>query len=196
MSWLDTLEEIQNRDFTEATPEEQERLSREVINLSSYACAVAAVVPLPFSDALLMLPIQSTMVITIGHIHGRKLERTAAKEIITELATLAGASFLIRQGIKAILPVFGAVLTIPAAFAANWAMGRVALEYFKNPGATREQLKMVYEQAKAEGSKLFSKERFESFRKKNPSAPAAETTEKTSTREPPRTERKKPRKSP
>jgi uncharacterized protein (DUF697 family) len=165
MSWLDTLEEIQSRDFSKATTQEREKTAREVINLASYACAVTAVVPLPFSDALLMLPVQSAMVMSIGHIFGRKVERENAKEIILELGALAGASFLARQGIKAILPVFGAMLTVPAAFAANWAMGRVALEYFKNPGVSREQLRAVYEQAKAEGGKLFSRERFGRFRK-------------------------------
>ena len=33
-----------------------------------------------------------------------------------------------------LLPILGTLLTLPAAFAANWAMGRVAMEYFKNPG--------------------------------------------------------------
>ena len=55
MSWLDTLEEIRTRDYSTATKEEQERVSREVINICSYAAAVAAVSPLPFSDALLTL---------------------------------------------------------------------------------------------------------------------------------------------
>jgi uncharacterized protein (DUF697 family) len=172
MSWLDTLEEIQNKDFSTATAEERARLSKEVINVASYACAVTAVVPLPFSDAVLMLPIQSAMVVTIGHIYGRKVERSAAKDIATELAAVAGVSFLARQAIKGLLPVLGAVLTIPAAFAANWAMGRVAVEYFKNPNASREQLKSVYAQAKAEGSKFFSKEKFDKFKKENPPAEA------------------------
>lgn len=173
MSWLDTLEEIQSRDFRKAKPEDREKTAREVINVASYACAVTAVVPLPFSDALLMLPIQSAMVMSIGHIYGRKVERENAKEIILELGALAGASFFARQGIKALLPIVGAVLTVPAAYAANWAMGRVALEYFRNPGMTKEQLRAVYRQAKEEGGKLFSKERFSRFRKEQEPATGA-----------------------
>lgn len=172
-SWLDTLEQIHSRDFSKASAAEREHAARQVINLASYACAVTAVVPLPFSDAVLMLPIQSAMVMAIGHIHGRKIERENAKEILVELAAVGGASFMARQGIKALLPVLGAVLTIPAAFAANWAMGRVALEYFKNPGATREQLRTVFDQAKKEGGKVFSREKFTKFRRE---ADAAEST--------------------
>ena len=33
------------------------------------------------------------------------------------------------------------MLTIPAAFAMNWGIGRVAMEYFRNPGMPAEQLK-------------------------------------------------------
>lgn len=174
MSWLDTLEQIQHRDFSKATQKERDKVSREVVNLASYACAVTAVVPLPFSDALLMLPIQSAMVMTIGHIHGRKVDRAAARDMVTELAAVAGASFLARQGIKALLPVLGAVLTVPAAFAANWAIGRVALEYFKHPDLTREQVRALYKKARDEGARLFSRQKLDAFRQKNPATPRAE----------------------
>ncbi len=166
MSWLDTLEDVRKKDFTQATPEERDKTAREVVNMGSYACAVVAVSPIPFSDAVLMLPVQSAMVVTIGHIYGRRLTQAESKDLIFELGTTAGVSLLARQGIKALLPVVGALLTVPAAFAANWAIGRVAMEYFRSPGVTKEQLSKVYESAKDEASSLFSRERFEQFRKK------------------------------
>lgn len=166
MSWLDTLEDVRKKDFSQATPEERDKTAREVVNMASYACAVVAVSPIPFSDAVLMLPVQSAMVVTIGHIYGRKLTQAESKDLILELGTTAGISLLARQGIKALLPVVGALLTVPAAFAANWGIGRVAMEYFRSPGLTKEQLGKVYESAKEEASSLFSRERFEAFRKK------------------------------
>ena len=57
--------------------------------MASYACAVIAVSPIPFSDAVLMLPVQSAMVITVGHIYGRKVTEADAKSLIVELATTA-----------------------------------------------------------------------------------------------------------
>lgn len=176
MSWLDTLEDIRKKDFSTCTDAERDKAARDVVNMSSYGCAVIAVSPMPFSDALLMLPLQSGMVMTVGHIYGRKVTRAAASELIVELGAAAGASILARQGIKALLPVVGALLTVPAAFAANWAIGRVAIDYFKNPGMTKEQIRKVYESAKSEGSKLFSKDAFARFRKDAPAtdeAPAA-----------------------
>jgi uncharacterized protein (DUF697 family) len=175
MSWLDTLEDIRKKDFSAATNDERDKAAKDVINMASYACAVVAVSPIPFSDAVLSLPMQSAMVVTLGHIYGRKLTQADAIDLILELGATAGLGLVARQGIKALLPVVGALLTVPAAFAANWGIGRVAMEYFKNPGMTKDQFKKVYESAKDEGSKLFSKERFEAFRKKepNPKTPEA-----------------------
>jgi len=165
MSWLDTLEDIRKKDFSKVPMKDRDKAARDVVNLGSYACAVVAVSPIPFSDAVLMLPVQSAMVITVGHVYGRKLTQADAKSLVLELGATAGIGLLARQGIKALLPVVGALLTVPAAFAMNWAIGRVAIEYFRNPDMTRDQLKQVFENAKAEGAKLFSRERFDAFRK-------------------------------
>lgn len=177
MSWLDTLEDIRKKDFSKVPLAKRDEAARDVVNMGSYACAVIAVSPVPFSDAVLMLPVQSAMVVTIGHVYGRKVTEADAKSLIVELVTTAGLGMLARQGIKAILPVFGALLTVPAAFAMNWGIGRVAMEYFRNPGMPTEQLKKVYEAAKQEGASMFSKERFDMFRKS--SAAPAEPVKKT-----------------
>lgn len=165
MSWLDTLEDIRTKDFSKTPLAERDKAARDVVNMASYACAMVAVSPIPFSDAVLMLPVQSAMVMSVGHIYGRKLTQADAKALLLELAATAGAGMLARQGIKALLPIVGALLTIPAAFAANWGMGRLAMEYFRHPGLSKEQLKKVYEAAKEEGGSLFSKERFDAFRR-------------------------------
>jgi len=163
MSWLDTLDDIRRKDFTRAKPADREKAARDVVNMASYGCAVVAVSPIPFSDAVLMLPVQSAMVMTVGHIYGRKLTEADARDLLLELGTTAGIGLLARQGLKALLPVVGALLTIPAAYATSWAMGRVAMEYFQNPGTPREHLRKVYEPARKEGKDLFSKARFDAF---------------------------------
>ncbi|WP_224244617.1 YcjF family protein [Hyalangium gracile] len=167
MSWLDTLDDIRTRDFSKVPEKERDKTAREVINMCSYAAALVAISPLPLSDVVLTLPIQTGMVVTVGHIYGRKVTKASARELILELGTTAGVGLLARQGIKALVPVFGAILTVAPAFAANWAMGRVAMEYFKDPGLNREGLKEVFRRAKAEGSSLFTREGFERFRKQN-----------------------------
>jgi len=172
MSWLDTLDAIRTKDFSKAPMKERDKAATDVVNLSSYGCAMVAVSPIPFSDAIVMLPIQSAMVITVGHIYGRKITSADAKDLVIELGATAGFGMLARQGIKALLPVVGALLTIPAAFAANWAMGRVAMEYFRTPGASRDKLRQVYADAKKEAASLFSKEAFEKFKQRATGAAA------------------------
>jgi uncharacterized protein (DUF697 family) len=170
MSWLDTLEQIRERDFSKAKGTDRDKAARDVVNMCSYACAVVSVSPIPFSDAVLMLPIQTAMVMTVGHIYGRKLTQADAKDLLLELGALVGVSFLARQGIKALLPVVGALLTIPAAFAANWAIGRVSMDYFRAGGLSKEKMKEAYEQAKREAGSIFSMANFSAFKKKNEDA--------------------------
>jgi uncharacterized protein (DUF697 family) len=193
MSWLDSLEELRSKDFRKVAPKERDKAARDVVNLCSYACAVVAVSPIPFSDAVLMLPIQATMVMTIGHIYGRKVTQAEAKDLLLEVGATAGVGMLARQGIKALLPLIGALLTIPAAFAANWGIGRVAMEYFKTPGVTSEHLKEIYRRAKDEGGALFSKESFEKFRQKGVVGPAKKAARKKVTAKKPATAKKVPR---
>src|SRR5579872_2058141 len=132
MSWLDTLEHFNTKDFSKASAEERDKAARDIINLASYACAVVAISPIPFSDALLHIPLQTAMVAAIAHVYGREVSKVDAKRLLAEVGTTVGVSYLTRQGIKAFLPVYGALLTLPTAFAATWAMGRVAVEYFKH----------------------------------------------------------------
>lgn len=167
MSWLDTLDDIRTRDFSKVPEKKRDEAARDVINMCSYAAALVAISPLPLSDVVLTLPIQTGMVMTVGHIYGRKVTKATARDLILELGTVAGVGLLARQGIKALIPVFGAILTVAPAFAANWAMGRVAMEYFKNPELSREAMKEVFRQARQEGGSLFSKDAFDRFRKQN-----------------------------
>jgi hypothetical protein len=95
------------------------------------------------------------------------VDQASAKQLLFELGATTGAGFLVRQGLKALVPIFGGLLTVVPAFAANWAMGRVAMEYFKNPGLSKDELDEVFRQAKDEGSSLFSKDAFNNFRKQN-----------------------------
>jgi uncharacterized protein (DUF697 family) len=170
MSWLDTLEEIRKRDWSAAMGPERERHAREVVNICAYAGAATQVVPLPFVDLALLLPVHTVMVMTVGHIYGRTLSGAEAKRVALELGTIAGLTFAGRAAINALLkflPGFGALLSVPATFALTWALGRVSLEYFGNPKISREELRKVFSDAMQEGRSAFSKEAFDRFRQRN-----------------------------
>jgi uncharacterized protein (DUF697 family) len=171
MSWLDTLEEIRKTDWSEKGPKEREAKAREVVNICAYASSVVAMVPVPFVDLALMLPVHSAMVMTIGSIYGRKVTQTEARRIAVELAAVTGVSVAGRAAISALkrilLPGVGGLLSITAAFALTWGIGRVSMEYFARPEISREDLKKVFQDALKEGKAAFSKDAFERFRAKN-----------------------------
>jgi uncharacterized protein (DUF697 family) len=170
MSWLDTVEAVRNKDFKKASSADRERAARDVINMCSYAAAAVAVSPIPFSEEIVMLPIQAAMIVTLGHIYGRKISRADARRLLVEIAAAAGTSFLARQGVKAILPIVGALLTMPAAYAANWAIGRVAIEHFKNPHLSTARIREIYAKAVKEGQRVAKKARATVSRKKGKKA--------------------------
>jgi uncharacterized protein (DUF697 family) len=183
MSWLDSLEEIRKTDWSKAKLEERQAKAREVVNVSAYAAAAAAALPIPLADLALLVPVHTVMVMTVGHVFGRKLSGAEAKRVVLELGAVAGLTFAGRAAISALLkllPPVGALLSIPATFALTWGLGRAAMAYFENPSLSREDLKKVFEDAVQEGKSLFSKEAFDRFRQKNADAKAPEVDQEDS----------------
>lgn len=160
MSWLDTLAEIRKTDWNSVPEAEREAASREVVQIASYAAAAAAVVPIPLVDTALLLPIHTTLVMTIGHIHGRNLSDAEAKRVALEIGAVAGVTMAGRAALSALkkilLPGIGGVLAAPAAFAVTWALGFVSNAYFKDPSLSREDLKKMFSQAFREGKASYS----------------------------------------
>lgn len=175
MSWLDTFEEIRSTDWSQATEAEREAKASEVVTITAYAGATAAVVPLPFVDLALLLPFHSAMVMTVGHIYGRPVTKTEAKRVVLELGAVAGVTMAGRAAItalkKLLLPGLGGVLAAPASFAVTWGFGRLSIAYFQNPQLSKDELRKVFSSAVSEASGIFSKETFERFRRETKDAP-------------------------
>ena len=175
MSWLDRFAEIRSRDWSQVPDEERTEMAREVVQMTAYASAAAAVVPVPFTDLALLLPFHTAMVMTVGHVLGRNLTDAEAKRVAVELGTIAGVTIAGRVAIgvlkKLMLPVIGGLLAAPASFAVTWAFGRLTIAYFKDPELSREDLNSIFKDAMKEGSKHFSKEAFDRFRRTQAETP-------------------------
>lgn len=171
MSWLDSFKEIRSTDWSQVPEPQREEKAREVVTITAYASAAAAMVPVPLVDLALLIPFHSAMVMTVGQVLGRPVTDTEAKRVVLELGAVAGVTVAARAGLtalkKLVLPGVGGVLAAPASFAATWALGRVTITYFQNPHLSRDELRTVFKDAFKEAGQHFSKETFERFRKEH-----------------------------
>lgn len=169
MGWMDSLGSAA-KPGKNLSADERRKISRDLVTMSSMGAAAVTYVPIPLTDFLLVTPVQASMVMAVGRVYGRELTMQEAKEILLELATVCGLGLLAQKGFatlsKILLPGLGGILAGPYAFAVTYGMGHVSMTYFENKDLTREMLKRVYEEAVAEGKRIFSRKTVEEFRKK------------------------------
>lgn len=169
MSWMDSLGSAA-KPGKDLDPEERRKISKDLVTMSSFGAAAATLVPIPGSDFFAVTAVQGSMVVAVGRVFGRELTMAQAKDIVLELAAVCGMGLLAQKGFatitKILLPGLGGVLAAPYAFAVTYGMGNAAMTYFENKDFTKETIKRVYDEAVAEGKRIFSKDTFDQFRKK------------------------------
>lgn len=169
MSWMDSLGSAA-KPGKNLGPEERRKISKDLVTMSSLGSAAVTLAPIPGSDFVLVTSVQASMVVSVGRVFGRELTLKQAKDVVIELAAVCGMGLIAQKGFatitKILLPGLGGVLASPFAFAVTYGMGHAAMSYFENQDFTKETIKRVYEEAVAEGKRIFSKETFAQFRKK------------------------------
>ena len=172
MGWMDSLnaaaKAAQKKKLNAAQSEE---IAKDLVMMSSFGSAVVTLVPIPFSDFIAVTAVQASMVTAIGRVYGRELTKEEAKHLVLELASVCGAGLVAQKGFatltKIFLPGLGGLLAAPWAFGITWGMGHVAMAYFANREVTKAVLKSVFTKAKSEAGSVFTKEKFDEFRKKH-----------------------------
>ncbi len=171
MSWMDSLNAAARAGRKKLSPHEREKISTDLVLMSSMGAAVVTLAPIPLSDFVVVTPVQAAMVMAVGRVYGRELDFAEGKHVLLELGSVCGLSLLAQKGFatltKVLLPGLGGVLAGPYAFAVTYAMGHVAMRYFEDKEGSRERLKEVFDDALATGKKLFSKEKLDAFRKRH-----------------------------
>jgi uncharacterized protein (DUF697 family) len=204
MGWIDTLKQAaQGPGRKGLSAAQKKEASRELVQMSALAAAAVTLAPLPFVDLLAITPIQAAMVMAVGRVHGREVDLKEARSILVELASVCGTGLLAQKlfatATKLLLPGLGGVLSAPYAFAVTWAMGQVAIRYFDDAGGAREKLRQVFDDALAEGKRLFSREAVEEFRRKRGAevdAFASAEAKRAAAKSPKRSAKSKPRADP
>lgn len=172
MRVFDTIENLfRGRDFSKLTAAERDQAARDLVTTASFASCAAVAAPLPLTDLWLATPVHVAMVIGVGRVYGRKLNRSQGVQLFTELAAAAGASVAARRLwiaiSKVLLPGIGGWVQLPYVFAVTWALGRMAMVYFETPDLDTDGLRDKFGGFVAEGKKKFSYQAFKDFVKQS-----------------------------
>jgi uncharacterized protein (DUF697 family) len=153
------------------SPEQSQSIAEDLVTMSSFGAAAVTLIPIPFSDFVAVTAVQASMVTAVGRVFGRELTLEESKHLVLELASVCGAGMVAQKGFatltKFLLPGLGGVLAAPWAFAITWGMGHVSMHYFAHRELTREVLKGVFDKAVKQAKGVFTKEKFDEFRKKH-----------------------------
>ena len=96
----------------------------------------AGLAQLPGSDSAAIVPLQTAMIISIAHVHGVELSKTAAANLLlTFAATVSGRT--ISQFLVGWVPGIGNAINASTALAITEAIGWAAHEYFGESRANR-----------------------------------------------------------
>lgn len=114
-------------------------LARIVANRAAAIGVTIGLAPIPFADAILLIPLQGLLVTGIAYIAGQPWDRRAALEWLGSVGLLGGAAIGLRwsaQQILKLVPGAGTLVSASIAGAGTLAIGRSAIAYFiDGPGS-------------------------------------------------------------
>jgi uncharacterized protein (DUF697 family)/GTP-binding protein EngB required for normal cell division len=87
--------------------------SRNIIDVAAGTAAAAAALPIPFSDAIALAPIQIAMILKISHIFGMQVDESSIMPVVSSLLGAGAATMIGRTLVGAILkfiPGIGSVV--------------------------------------------------------------------------------------
>ncbi|MGM9999430.1 MAG: zinc-ribbon domain-containing protein [Candidatus Bruticola sp.] len=133
-----------------------------IMNFSLWAAAIV-LVPIPFCDLVLLMPIQSAMVIAVGKVYG---VNETPERILAIIAGSCGASVfgqLTAVFVSNLIPIIGSLVSAPFIFGWTYGLGKVAARYFESKGeASESELKSVFKQASKEANSKYDQSKVNS----------------------------------
>jgi predicted GTPase len=116
------------------------------------ACAALAATPLPVADIVSITSAQTTLVLAIAYVSGRKLSVGVVAEFLAALGANVGAAFAFRQAARAVGklvdPVAGTVASSAIAYAGTVSIGRAATAHFVD-GVSAEVARKIFVRTRA-----------------------------------------------
>ena len=97
-----------------------------VIATASASAAAVGAVPIPISDAIILVPIQTTMIKGIAKIYEIPKDSCGIINVLVECGTTSAVAKTVLSGLKAVIPVAGSVLNAIVAASFTAAIGEIS----------------------------------------------------------------------
>lgn len=131
--------------------DKKREVARLVVHRTSTIAVTIGLAPVPFSDAVILVPLQAMMVTAVAYIAGQPWDSRAAGEWLASIGVLGAAAFGLRWGgqqLVKLVPGAGTLLAASVAGTGTLAIGRSAIAYFiDGPGLRRPRALLPAEAA-------------------------------------------------
>lgn len=109
------------------------RIGNEIVQACTAVSVTVGATPIPFSDMVVLGPLQALMVSALAYLSGRGLDKKTVAEWLGSLGVVGGLGMGLRfsaQTIAKLVPGAGNVIAAGVAGAGTTAMGQSAIRYF------------------------------------------------------------------
>lgn len=139
-----------------AAPAGARERAREIARNFSLWAAGIVLFPVPFSDLVLLMPVQTAMVISIGKAYGVK---DPPEKMLAHIAAACGASVfgqITTLFVSNLIPIIGKLVSAPFVYGWTYGLGEVAMRYFESQGELDQgEMKAIFKQVSKEATRSF-----------------------------------------
>jgi uncharacterized protein (DUF697 family) len=166
MKILDALSGSDDKSYD--TPQDRERAAKELTEKCGYAAAALAMIPIPGTELVAVMPLHVGMVVGIGNIYGVQMTRDSANTLVLRIGatvglSLVGSTLAVSAAKLVSFGLLGGIIGAPFMYASTQAIGAVARVYFQSEGElSDDELKSVYQENLKRAKKAFDPTRAKS----------------------------------
>lgn len=141
-----------------APPSGAREKARDIARSFAISAAGIVLVPLPFSDLVFLMPIQTAMVLSIGKAYNVK---DPPEKTLAHISAACGASVfgqITTLFVANLIPIIGKLVSAPFVYGWTYGLGEVAIRYFEAQGELQgDELKQIFKKVSKDATRAFRK---------------------------------------
>lgn len=145
--------------FGPSTPAGAHEKARDIARSFALSAAGIVLVPIPFSDLVLLMPIQTAMVLAIGRAFNAK---DPPEKMLAHIAAACGASVfgqITTLFVANLIPIIGKLVSAPFVYGWTYGLGEVAIRYFESQGEMeQDEMKQLFRKVSRDATRAFRKD--------------------------------------